>query len=272
MLMCQHMKKFRVLIVDDNPRMCGELADCFTADGRFELVGVASDGLGGMEYFRNNTPPDVALVDMLMPVCDGAEMLYRLKKEGLSEKTVFVGISALCTDESLRMGQAVGFSYFIALPADPEIICRRVAELMLLDGTDDNAAGKEAAEPTPRMRNRDEIISKYLWTMGISAHHDGYTYMKASVGVILDHPGKSIGVTTDVYPAVAKMYKKTPKIVERSIRYAIDSAWLRGDIDAQHRLFGYTVDQGKGRPTNKECITLIAERTRMRLRMLDSKF
>lgn len=267
------MDRFRLLIVDDNPRMCQELSRCFQADGRFELIGMAPNGECAIDYFRKCPQPDVAVVDMLMPVCDGAEMLYRLRKENLCGKTIFVGISALYTDEAMRMGQSLGFAYLIALPTDPEVICRRVGELMLLGEDASKLAVKtRRPEPAARLRNRDEVISKYLMTMGISAHHDGYAYMKAAVGVILDHPGKSIGITTDVYPAVAEMFSKSPKVIERSIRYAIDAAWLRGDLEAQHRLFGYTVDEGKGRPTNKECITLIAERTRMRLRMPEPRF
>ena len=101
--------------------------------------------------------------------------------------------------------------------------------------------------------------------MGVSAHHYGFKYIRDAVAIYLDSRSKSIGLTTEIYPQIAHRYGVSIKIVERSIRYAIEMAWLRGNVENQYRLFGYTVKEDKGRPTNKECIAMIAERAKMRL-------
>ena len=44
------------------------------------------------------------------------------------------------------------------------------------------------------------------------------------------------------------------------IRHAIEVAWDRGDLDTLQRFFGYTVSNTKGKPTNSECIAMIADR------------
>ena len=46
--------------------------------------------------------------------------------------------------------------------------------------------------------------------------------------------------------------------MERAIRHAIEVAWSRGRLDTIHDIFGYTVSNGKGKPTNSEFIALIA--------------
>ena len=64
-------------------------------------------------------------------------------------------------------------------------------------------------------------------------------------------------------PTIAKMHQTTASRVERAIRHAIEVAWSRGKLDTLDELFGYTVSNGKGKPTNSEFIALIADTIRL---------
>ena len=66
-------------------------------------------------------------------------------------------------------------------------------------------------------------------------------------------------ITKILYPMIAKKFSTTPSRVERAIRHAIEVAWSRGKLDTLDELFGYTVSNGKGKPTNSEFIALIAD-------------
>lgn len=70
-------------------------------------------------------------------------------------------------------------------------------------------------------------------------------------------------VTKVLYPTVAKHHQTTASRVERAIRHAIEVAWSRGKLDTLDELFGYTVSNGKGKPTNSEFIALIADTLRL---------
>lgn len=70
-------------------------------------------------------------------------------------------------------------------------------------------------------------------------------------------------VTKVLYPTVAKKHQTTASRVERAIRHAIEVAWSRGKLDTLDELFGYTVSNGKGKPTNSEFIALIADTLRL---------
>ena len=70
-------------------------------------------------------------------------------------------------------------------------------------------------------------------------------------------------VTKVLYPTVAKLYQTTASRVERAIRHAIEVAWSRGKLDTLDELFGYTVSNGKGKPTNSEFIALISDTIRL---------
>ena len=73
-------------------------------------------------------------------------------------------------------------------------------------------------------------------------------------------------MTKVLYPAVAKRFNTTPSRVERAIRHAIEVAWDRGDLETLQHYFGYTVSNAKGKPTNSECIAMIADRLTLELK------
>ena len=70
-------------------------------------------------------------------------------------------------------------------------------------------------------------------------------------------------ITKQLYPTIAKMHETTPSRVERAIRHAIEVAWNRGKMDTINELFGYSIQAGKGKPTNSEFIALIAYKIRL---------
>ncbi len=71
-------------------------------------------------------------------------------------------------------------------------------------------------------------------------------------------------ITKILYPTVAKKNQTTSSRVERAIRHAIEVAWSRGKLDTLEALFGYTVSNGKGKPTNSEFIALVADTIRLK--------
>lgn len=73
-------------------------------------------------------------------------------------------------------------------------------------------------------------------------------------------------ITKVLYPGIAKQFHTTPSRVERAIRHAIEVAWSRGKMETLDGLFGYTINNGKGKPTNSEFIALIADKIRLQNR------
>ena len=71
-------------------------------------------------------------------------------------------------------------------------------------------------------------------------------------------------------PSIAKKYVTTPSRVERALRHAIEVAWSRGKMDTIYWLFGYTINSGKGKPTNSEFVALIADKIRLELNLFKS--
>lgn len=254
------MAEYNLLIVDDNPRLCSALAECFAQEGGF-AVDICSSASEALEHMAK-TEPDAALVDMLMPEVDGAEFMMQCRERKLGEKTKFVALSSLTSEEIIKLTQSLGMAYFIAMPTPPDRICRTVVRL--LGALREEGTAEQQKTEKRRDADRERIITNYLHIIGISPHVSGYRFLKVAIEYCVENYGRRVSVTTDVYPEVARVCNSTPKRVERNIRTAIDRAWFHGNIEMQHKMFGYTVNDNKGRPTNKECIAMLTDRTVMR--------
>ena len=103
-----------------------------------------------------------------------------------------------------------------------------------------------------------------LYVIGIPAHINGYHYMSDSILMAVDDMEVLNAITKILYPTVAKKNQTTSSRVERAIRHAIEVAWSRGKLDTIEALFGYTVSNGKGKPTNSEFIALVADTIRLK--------
>ncbi|WP_432563095.1 response regulator [Kineococcus sp. SYSU DK003] len=70
----------RVLVVDDHPVVRGGLEGLLAAAGDLEVVGSAGDGREALELV-SRLLPDVVLMDLRMPVMDGATATERIRRE-----------------------------------------------------------------------------------------------------------------------------------------------------------------------------------------------
>lgn len=109
----------------------------------------------------------------------------------------------------------------------------------------------------------ESYITDLILDIGVPAHLRGYYYLRNAIMMT----GRDMEVVTSVtklmYPVIAKKFKTTDQKVERAIRNAIEVSWERGNQGTFERLFGYSVKNGKSRPTNSEYIARIADKVRM---------
>lgn len=106
-------------------------------------------------------------------------------------------------------------------------------------------------------------IKKLLHRLGTPAHIKGYQYVTDAITIAVEDVETLDAITKVLYPSVAKMHKTTGSRVERAIRHAVEVTWDRGDLDILQEVFGYTININKGKPTNGEFISLIADYIRM---------
>ena len=164
----------------------------------------------------------------------------------------------------------------ITTTKDNEKIYKILGDLMNADKefqimiTVPSAKGGNTARTAPEpqkqkvvVRDLEQDVTNMIHEIGVPAHIKGYQYLREAIMMSVEDPGMISSITKILYPTIAKRFQTTPSRVERAIRHAIEVAWSRGRMETLDALFGYTIDTGKGKPTNSEFIALIADRIRL---------
>lgn len=128
------------------------------------------------------------------------------------------------------------------------------------------AGKKEEPKPIKPVHDLEQDVTDMIHEIGVPAHIKGYQYLREAIIMSVEDPTMISSITKILYPTIAKRFQTTPSRVERAIRHAIEVAWSRGRMETLDALFGYTINTGKGKPTNSEFIALISDKIRLQYR------
>lgn len=128
---------------------------------------------------------------------------------------------------------------------------------------DGNILVSEQMEMPKKVRDLEKDVTDMIHEIGVPAHIKGYQYLREAIMMSVEDIEMLNSITKILYPTIAKKFATTPSRVERAIRHAIEVAWSRGKMETLEALFGYTINTGKGKPTNSEFIALIADKIRL---------
>ena len=276
------MEKITVMIIDDNKPLCHTIQKDIDATDDLEVVGIAHDGIDGLDLI-NEKLPDVIVLDMVMPRMDGLELLEQLQKNPPAKKPACIMMSAISHDNITCKALQSGAHYYIVKPIqNTEIICKRIRQVMqntpattginmesftateVFSLTDSGSHAKANVSFHPD--HLESIITNVIHEIGVPAHIKGYNYLREAITLCIQDKEFINSITKLLYPTVARNYQTTSSRVERAIRHAIEVAWNRGREEILNSIFGYTIDTNKGKPTNGEFIAMISDSIRLKMK------
>lgn len=261
------MSNINVAIADDNERIRHNLKDIVSREQDMTIVGSASDGIDAVSMIRR-THPDVVLLDIIMPKMDGLGVLEEIQKdESMEKKPAFIVLTAMEQEMITKEALQLGAWYVILKPFDQNALMKKIRQVKNGKAAKEESGkfismGKERTD-TDLEYELEVIVTNIIHEIGVPAHIKGYQYLRDSIKMAVTDMDILNSITKQLYPTIAKMHKTTPSRVERAIRHAIEVAWNRGKMDTIHELFGYTIQSGKGKPTNSEFIALISDKIRL---------
>lgn len=258
------MGKITVAIVDDNERIVNLLETILKEEDDVEVVGKADNGIDALTIIKEKNP-DVVLLDLIMPKLDGLGVLEKVKHNSEFKKTpAFIVVTAIGQEGVTENAFDLGASYYIMKPFDNNIILSRIKQIKGESRLVDNHRVSTFENKSNYMeRNLETDVTNIIHEIGVPAHIKGYQYLRDAIMMSVNDSEMLNSITKLLYPSIAKQHKTTPSRVERAIRHAIEVAWSRGKMDTIDDLFGYTVSNGKGKPTNSEFVALIADKIRL---------
>ncbi len=267
------MGKLNVAIADDNETMLRLLDDIIRTDEELEVVGTAKDGEAAYQLIKNKEP-DVVLLDIVMPKVDGLGVLDLVNRDTTIKKAPsFIMVSAIGREKITEDAFDLGADYYIMKPFDNDTVIKRIKKANRNHQPNKkqnvHSGVIKAIQPFEKEESKtDEIaleadVTNIIHEIGVPAHIKGYQYLRDAIVMSVLDMDMLNSITKILYPTIAKKYDTTSSRVERAIRHAIEVAWSRGKIDTIDELFGYTINHGKGKPTNSEFIASITDKIRL---------
>ena len=243
-----------VLLVEGSGDYCKQCAAALKAKG-IDTIIAPRDGLAVTRLIAEQQPA-VVLMDVFMPQLDGIGVMNAVRKMKLESFPKFL-LTSTFTSAGLEADiREAGADYFFLMPFDPEVMADRIIR----------QAGLETTTVPLQAPDLELLVTEIIHQIGVPAHIKGYHYVRESIILAVQSPEIINSVTKLLYPTVAKRFDTTPSRVERAIRHAIEVAWDRGDVDTLNSYFGYTIHNGRGKPTNSEFVAMISDKLRLQLR------
>ena len=252
--------KVKVLISDDSREFYAKCAALFNAYD-YETLCAPQDGVEILKMIAD-FQPDIVLMEVYMPHLDAIGVMKTVCRDKAVKPPIFMTISNSTSPTLERELTANGAVYFFLKPIDTDVMVERVIQFA--------QAGSQGYSPPVRISKAqpdlEVLVTDIIHQIGVPAHIKGYHYLRDSIILSIQEPDIINSVTKRLYPSVAKRNGTTPSRVERAIRHAIEVAWDRGDVDILNSYFGYTIHNGRGKPTNSEFIAMISDKLRLKLR------
>jgi len=263
--------KINILIADDNKEFCTILNDYLSKQKDIVVTGIANNGVETIKLIEEKKP-DLVVLDIIMPFLDGLGVLEKLNTMDLNPKPLIIVLSAVGHDKIAQSALSLGADYYVMKPFDMGVLVKRIRQIV------DNIIDSSDVKKVPTYVDNTEIkvdknqsvddtliaqITNIMHEIGIPAHIKGYMFAREAIRMVVNDIVLLSGITKILYPSIGEKYNTTANRVERAIKNAIDVAWGRGEVETINKIFGYTINNEKGKPTNSEFIAMIADKVRL---------
>jgi putative two-component system response regulator len=146
-----------ILVVDDTPSNISVLSEILRGSYR---VLAAVKGEQALQIARGNPPPDLILLDVMMPEMSGHEVCQRLKADSSTRKIPVIFVTAMNQVEDEAQGFALGAVDYITKPVSPAIVKARVKTHLALYDQNRELETKVRERTAELHHTRLEIIKR----------------------------------------------------------------------------------------------------------------
>jgi len=106
-----------VLVVDDTPENIQVLSAILKPSYK---VKAATSGERALKIARSDNPPDLILLDIMMPEMDGYEVCRQLKADDQTRSIPVIFVTGMSDDAGQQKGLALGAAAYLTKPVEPD--------------------------------------------------------------------------------------------------------------------------------------------------------
>lgn len=148
----------QIMIIDDDPISVAIVKAWLTAD--YDVVTNAS-GLQAMGHLQKNEPPDLILLDIVMPGTDGMQVLKTLKETPRLAEIPVIFLTSMDSPEIQLEGYLHGVDDFLQKPVDERLLKLKIQrQLYISDLKQENKRLKQATQMIKMQI--DQVFDKFI--------------------------------------------------------------------------------------------------------------
>lgn len=238
------MEKSKLLIADSNQEFSAALETVLRDDFCIRIADNGKDALTLLESFA----PEVLVLDVMLSGLDGIRVLECAAERGHNFKSLVT--TSVRSDYIFAKLTQLKVGYVLMKPCDLQITAERIREIA------------QEYETAPLL-NEEQKLAAILLELGMNPKHNGYHYLSTAVQLYGQDNTQSL--TKELYVAVGAIYGVQWQQVERSIRVALEAAWLHRDEKVWRKWFPAGTVTALKRPSNGQVICGLAESLRMEM-------
>ncbi len=216
------------------------------------VIQTCADGETAIELL-GQFAPDILVLDMILPKTDGLSVLQQLRN--LELKTMVLAQIGLESPYVMEQLHRLNVDYVMAKPCYMKALEVRITDFLA-----------QLQEAPVQPQNDGQTVANLLIALGFSTKLDGYGYLVDAIPLYAQDPSQAI--TKELYVTVGQNRNKDGKLVERSIRSAIDKAWQEGNEALWRQYFRCAPDGTVLRPSNGTFIARMAQVLLSRMRQI----
>ena len=257
-------KRYKVLIVEDDPKFSDPLKLRVQDDDMFEVLGVTDSSNEAYKLLKSGLP-DVVIVDLQLTEGDGYELLEKIRNpsESLPIQPYVLVTTLFSSDMTMRV-LADGLADYVFKKQNesysPETILKHLHTVSRQFNRNCNPEPQKidsAIELENRLRTR---ITREIDLFSMNQGTLGKKYLIEIIYLALKLPKHKDLQIVQLYADVGKIFQKEASAVDVAIRRLVDGAFLRTDPKDLEQLYPPYVDIGRGAPKNKEFVAFIIDK------------
>ncbi len=253
----------KVVLADSDSGYMASLEEALNQTQSMSVVGKFTNGRELAEFCESKNCPDIVISDIFLADYDGIEVLNKINNGNRYNAPKFIMLCSAAKPDFIRNAINAGAAYYLVKPVDEQVLIKRILETGESKFVSKFDIKEEEDNQYYSAQAYEKHITKMLHEIGVPAHIKGYMYLREAIKMVAENTDLLGAITKELYPELAVKFKTTSSRVERAIRHAIEVAWSRGNMDTLDSIFGYTIDQDKGKPTNSEFIAMMADKIRL---------
>lgn len=119
--------KTRILVIDDEPNIVQTLKDRLEMN-EYDVV-TACNGREGLQQAEKERP-DVILLDVIMPIMDGHEMLEHLRRDEWGQEISVIMLTARSQTQDIARANSCGIDDYIVKPFDLSELLEKIESIV----------------------------------------------------------------------------------------------------------------------------------------------